>query len=210
MACAVLTVSTLSGRQRLDIVRETPTVDNLFGETAQYSAVGEGNRIILAYNANLQRIRFSVVRASDAKMAVDVPAVKKMGWLQQLLTSFFADHPREDRYSFAINGYTEMSTRIADAAIASKDWDPRTGSSIRQGDDFVLNFLKQSDAAYRELEEAFQAFGYLVTVDSIENRIVMRYAALSAHEKNLMKAKPKAGDRVPLGASVYFIVMRTK
>lgn len=208
-AAVFLSVCAVAGPQQLDISRETAPADNLFGDSTQYSAVAEGNRIVLGYNADLQRLRLSVVRASDGTMAGEVAAATKMTWLQQLLKRFFADQAPLDRYSFAINGYTEMSSRIADAAFASKDWNLRTGSD-RRGEDFVLNLLKRSPAVYRELVGTFRAFGYHVAVESLENRLVLRYAELTEHEKVLMKTKPDSDDKLPLGASVYFVVTRAR
>jgi hypothetical protein len=189
-----------------DVHRENSPVDGVFRDDSLYTLTLGGERAVLGFRSEDRRLRFEISKEGNAAASAELPATRKMEFLLPLLTRFFEEYGKDPRYTFVMNFYTEMTTRIADMAVDSKEWDRRTGAAAKAGNDFVLKKLKASSAPYRELAATVRVLGYRINVESIENRIVLPFKEFSRYEKSMMTTHPSPSDKLPGGVSVYFVL----
>jgi len=187
-----------------DVRRERPAASNIFKENVTYSLVDGNWRAELGFRSTDLHLRFEMSQNGKVEASAELPVARKMEFLRPLLERFFEEQGYQPRYGFSMNFYTEMGTRLADAAVQSKDWDTRTGRTYNRGIDFILQFLTHSVSAYSELASVVGSFHYRIRVESIENRIVLPVREFSRYEKTLLTTNPKPGDQLPCGASVFF------
>jgi len=206
MGCSA--VLSLAQVRSSDVRRETPQPGSVFRDDVVYTLKDGDLQVELGFRRSDERLRFQLLRNGKAEASANIAAARKMDYLRPLLKRFFEEQGSGARYNFSMNFYTEIGARIADAAARSRDWNLRTGKSVRAGDDFTLRILKQSSFPYKELASTLESFQYKVAVDSIENRIVLPYENLTSYEKALMTTTPNPRDKLPCGASVYFVFIK--
>lgn len=200
-----------SGQLRAgDVRKENAPSGSVMRDDFLYSLTQGDVRAVLGFRSDGRRIRFEVSKNGNVPASADMAAARKMEFLKPLLQRFFAEQGRAAGYTFVMNYYTEMGTRMADEAVRSKEWDVRAGRAVKSGNDFVLTLLKRSSAPYAELAATAEALHYSVTVGSIENRIVLPFREFSSYEKTLMTTTPGPGDKLPCGASVFFEFTQSK
>lgn len=193
-----------------DVRREMPKVGSVFRDDEDYTLTVGDVRAILGFRRDMQRLRFELSLGGHVEASASMAAARKMEFLRPLLERFFSDQGYGRHYTFAMNFYTELGARIADSAVHSKEWDRRTGRSIKAGDDFILKLLKQTTAPYIELSSTMQSFHYQLTIESIENRIVLPFRDFNSYEKKLMATRPDPNEKLPCGASIYFVLTKEK
>jgi hypothetical protein len=135
------------------------------------------------------------------------PLDQRIEGLRSLLSSFFADHPKERRYTLTLGEYPELNARMASAASCSQQWDTAAGR-VRSGDSnaWLRKTLGETEA-FREVVPVFDAFGYGIDIGSMESIAVCGLAEIdwAGVQRSCQTPIPR-GAKLPCGALITFAV----
>jgi hypothetical protein len=130
-----------------------------------------------------------------------------------LFAQAIREQGRKGDYLAGVAEYPELNARLAMAAAASKQWNPKTGQPRSgQANGFIKDLLTQ-DRLFPELEGFFRSFGYHVSVHTVESVVLCRWREVVTGTDRL--PEPERGSRaerlqlsddalVPCGGSILF------
>lgn len=162
----------------------------------------------LIFNPKTGDLRFLVRHGGkDLSTAEAVSAIDKMKLLRPLLEQVFKESGKADQYRLAVAHYSEVSERVWNAVVVSKDWNRGTGRPLHGNTASFLKSVLSESHAYSELSETVGEFGYEVHVGEIEKIVVLPVQQFPAVDRQRIHGIVQPKDKLPYAWSEYFILI---
>ena len=135
-----------------------------------------------------------------------LPMKQRVVRWEPLLRKLFAQQPKEPEYSVSVGEYAELNRRLANAAVASGEWNLQTGAPKNGDASAALKKLIEKNGLHRELLQLFETLGYDLAVGSAESVVLCRWKEIpkTAEEPAAPAVSVPPDALVPCGASLLF------